>query len=126
MRHVPEPLPPLAWAALLSLLCYSGFYLVLFTNNYYGGGQSVGSRYFLQFSAVAVIVPVAAGVTYKWALRCAAFAFVWTAVVIGPHWMRADTAFVDFWRTAPVQRLLPNDTTQRGQFEGACPGRCVD
>jgi hypothetical protein len=111
-RDAVSAVPSMAWAGVAGLLLYAGFYLLLFTNNYYGGGQSIGSRYFLQFSTIAVVVPVAAGISSRAVHRCAAFAGIWALVVLGPHLLNADTAFVDLWRTSSVQRFLPYDGTQ--------------
>jgi len=102
-----------ALAALLSLGLYVAFYLVLFTNNYYGGGQSIGNRYFLQFSAVAAGVVVASGLRERWAVVCVGLAVVWAALVIGPLMRHGPVMYTEFWRTTSVQRWLPYDTTQR-------------
>ena len=34
------------------MLVYVGLYLVVYTNNYFGGGASLGNRYFLQIAPV--------------------------------------------------------------------------
>jgi hypothetical protein len=109
----PPPVPLVAWGALASVIAYAAFYVVLFTNNYYGGGQSIGSRYFLQFSVVAIAVPVAGGLGERAATICAALAVVWALVVLGPLLLRGHRMFSEFWHTTPVQRLLPYDGTQR-------------
>ena len=82
--HPARTAPLLAWAGLLSLILYAAFYVVLFTNNYYGGAGSIGNRYFLQFSVVAIVVPVAAGLTERGAIWCSAFAATWALLVLSP------------------------------------------
>lgn len=109
----PEAIPVVAWGALASLVAYVAFYLVLFTNNYYGGGHSIGNRYFLQFSAVAVAIPVASGLRERWALLCSALALVWAVVVLGPLMRHGPEMYNEFWQTTSVQRLLPYDETQK-------------
>jgi hypothetical protein len=106
------PARVVAWGAFASVVAYAAFYVVLFTNNYYGGGHSIGSRYFLQFSVVAIAVPVAGGLGERAATMCAALAVVWALVVLGPLLLRGDRMFSEFWHTTPVQRLLPYDATQ--------------
>ena len=106
------PSPALAWAGVASLVLYIGFYVVLFTNLYYGGFHSVGNRYFLQFSATAMIVPIAGGLSEHAAMACAGIAAVWAVVVLGPHLAQSDVMFREFWHTSAVQRLLPYDGTQ--------------
>jgi hypothetical protein len=106
------PVVDLLAAAVASLVLYISFYLVLFTNNYYGGAQSIGSRYFVQFSIVAVVVPVAAGVSERIAVACAAFAVMWALVVLWPHFESPDKAFLEVWKTSWAQRQLPFDSTQ--------------
>ena len=107
---------PMLIAAAVGLAAYSAFYLVLFTDNYYGGQQSIGNRYFLQISLLAAVVAVAAPVGRTAALRCAAFAVVWAAVVLGPNLRHADRAFHDLGHLSRVQRLLPFETTQTGRL----------
>jgi hypothetical protein len=106
-------LPALAWAGLLSLVLYVGFYVVVFTDNYYGGGQSIGNRYFLQFSVVALVIPVAAGLRERAALSCTAFAVLWAAFVLAPLFGRSPVMLAELWHTSPVQRQLPAESTQR-------------
>jgi hypothetical protein len=111
----------LALSATIGLLSYAAFYLLLFTHNHYGGMRSIGSRYFLQISVLAVVVPVAGGLGARLATRCAAFAAVWAILVLGPNLLHADTAFADPSRVSWVQGLLPVDGTQVGYWHE--PGR---
>lgn len=107
---------PMFIAATAGLAAYSAFYLVLFTDNYYGGEQSIGNRYFLQISLLAAVVAVAAPVRRTAALRSAAFAAAWAVVVLGPNLRHADRAFHDLGHLSPVQQLLPYETTQTGRL----------
>lgn len=113
LRGHHRPVGDLLIASTASLMLYAAFYLVLFTSNYYGGGQSIGSRYFLQFSLVAAIVPVAAGVSARAVWIAAACSVVWSLVVLPQHYDRPDRAFVELWKTSTVQRWLPYETTQK-------------
>lgn len=115
--HAPPQAPrssdlALAGAAGLGLVLYVAFYLLLFTDNYYGGGQSIGNRYFLQISPLAAVIPVAVALSARAALRCAAGAAVWAVAVIGPDLVRADRAFSELHHTSALQRLLPFEHAQ--------------
>ena len=107
----------LALSAVLGLAAYAAFYVVLFTDNHYGGMQSIGSRYFLQLSPLAVVVPVAGGLRARMAVGCAAFAALWALLVLGPNLWHADTAFADPSRVSWVQGLLPLDGSQVGYWQ---------
>ena len=49
-------LPGEAIALLAGIGLYIVFYLALFPDNYYGGGQAMGNRYFLQVSPLVLVV----------------------------------------------------------------------
>lgn len=116
----------LAVLAAAGLGGYAGLYLVAFTDNYWGGGQSIGSRYFLQVSAVAAVVAVASPLTVRAARWCAAFAAAWALVVLHPHLRAPEEAFFRIDRTSAVQRVLPFETTQVHAWRLGCePGTCV-
>lgn len=116
----------IALAAVGGLVAYVALYLVAFTDNYFGGGQSVGNRYFLQVSVLVAVVAVAAGVTARSARWCAAGAAAWALIVLGPQLWHADDAFYRIERTSPVQRLLPFDGSQVDAWRFQCePPDCV-
>lgn len=115
-----------ALAAAGGLAAYVALYLVVFTDNYFGGGQSVGNRYFLQVSLLVPVVAVAAGVTGQAARWCGAAAAGWALVVLGPQLRHPEEAFWRIDRTSAVQRLLPFDGSQAESWRFECaPGTCV-
>ena len=121
-----EGAPLLAVLAAGGLAAYAGLYVVAFTDNYFGGGQSIGSRYFLQVSVVAAVVAVASPLTARAARWCAAFAAGWALVVLHPHLQAPEEAFFRIDRTSAAQRLLPFETTQVHAWRFGCePGTCV-
>ncbi len=121
-----EGAPLLAVLAAGGLAAYAGLYVVAFTDNYFGGGQSIGSRYFLQVSVVAAVVAVASPLTARAAQWCAAFAAGWALVVLHPHLRAPEEAFFRIDRTSAVQRVLPFETTQVHSWRFSCePGTCV-
>ena len=94
-------------AALAGVVAYIAFYIVAFPTNYYGGGQSVGSRYFVQaapaFFALALFAPLSARL-----LRGLSAAAILLALgLTHQHLFQQDRAFVEFNRTNSLQRLLP-------------------
>jgi hypothetical protein len=107
-----RPAVLLAWAGITALGLYVAFYVVLFTHNYYGGSQTIGNRYFLQFSVVAVVAPVAIGVSQRAVLSGAALACAWALIVLGPHMSRGHAMLNEYYRVTSTQQLLPYDSTQ--------------
>lgn len=117
---------PVLAAALAGIAGYAGLYLLAFTDNYYGGGQSVGNRYFLQISAVVAVAAVAGGVGRTAARWSAGAAAVGAAVLLTPHLLDPSEAFYRLERTSPVQRGLPFDASQDTSWRFSCePETCV-
>ncbi len=115
-----------AGAVAVGLAGYVALYLVVFTDNYFGGGQSVGNRYFLQVSPLVAVAATASGVTSRAARWCAALAVAWAVVVLGPHLRHPEEAFYRIERTSPAQRLLPFDGSQAHAWRFECePASCV-
>jgi hypothetical protein len=113
-------------AAAVGLLAYVALYLVSFTTNYFGGGQSIGNRYFLQVSLLVPVVAVAVGVTAKVARWCTAAAAGWAIVVLGAQLRQPEEAFYRLERTTAAQRLLPFDGSQEHAWRFQCePATCV-
>ena len=120
-------LPGAALAALGGLGLYIAFYLVLFADNFYGGGQAVGNRYFLQVAPLVLAV-AAAGKLPTRALSVAALVSVALSLVMWwPHHANPQEALVELDRTTPAQRLLPFESNQLGADYWRCGvGICVD
>jgi hypothetical protein len=99
-------------AAVLGVLFYVGFYLVVFPKNYYGGGQSLGDRYFVQMApailVAALFAPLGAR-TLRW-LSAAAVAL--SLIFTLPHHRDPSGAYTDILRTSAPQRLLPVEANQ--------------
>lgn len=115
-----------AVAAAAGLAAYVALYLVVFTDNYFGGGQSVGNRYFLQVSSLVAVAAVAGGVTSRAARWCGAAAAGWALVVLAPHLQHPEEAFNRIDRTSAVQRRLPFDGSQMDAWRFQCePAACV-
>lgn len=121
-----EGAPLLAVLAAAGLAGYAGLYVVAFTDNYFGGGQSIGSRYFLQISALVAVVAVASPLSARAARWCAAFAAAWALLFLHPQLLAPEEAFFRIDRTSAAQRVLPFETTQVHSWRFSCePGTCV-
>jgi 4-amino-4-deoxy-L-arabinose transferase-like glycosyltransferase len=107
-------------AAVGGLGGYVALYLISFTDNYFGGGQSVGNRYFLQVSALVAVIPVAAAVRERVAIAAGAVGAALGVLLITPHLFQPEEAFYHLERTSPVQRLLPFDGSQAGSWRFEC------
>ena len=107
-------------AAAGGLLAYAALYLVTFTDNYFGGGQSIGNRYFLQVSVVVAVIGVAAGVGERAARWCGGVALVLGVVLLHPLLSRPEQAFFHLERTSAAQDLLPFDGTQASSWRFRC------
>ncbi|MGH9274287.1 MAG: hypothetical protein ACRDZU_06545 [Acidimicrobiales bacterium] len=123
---VAGPDRTVALAAAAGLAAYVGLYLIVFTDNYFGGGQSVGNRYFLQVSLLVPVVATASGVTSRAARWCGAAAVVWALVVLGAQLRHPEEAFYRIERTSAAQRALPFDGSQVHAWRFQCePAECV-
>ncbi|MGK2928451.1 MAG: hypothetical protein ACSLFO_02630 [Acidimicrobiales bacterium] len=119
-RSYPWWTPALV-AAAVGLVGYAALYLVTFTDNYFGGGQSVGNRYFLQISVLVAVVPVAARITERAAATSAVLGAAVAYALITPHLVEADDAFFHIERTTSLgERLLPFEHTQSGNWRLQC------
>lgn len=100
-------LDPMGRAMVLAIGGYLVFYLVLFTNNFFGGSHSLGNRYFVQASPIVVGLIAYLGWTTRQAAALALGSLALSLVVLWPHHTQPRTAFLRIDRTSPVQELLP-------------------
>jgi hypothetical protein len=100
-------LDPLAWTLLGGVLAYVALYVVVFTDNYFGGGQSIGNRYFLQVSLVTAAIAGAAGLSARLVSALAVGSVVVALVLIPHHLTSPDVALVRLHEVGPVQSWLP-------------------
>jgi 4-amino-4-deoxy-L-arabinose transferase-like glycosyltransferase len=101
-----------AQAALLGVLAYIAFYVMLFPLNYFGGGQSLGNRYFLQAAPALLAVAVLSGFARRMLTGIAVAGIALGVVFLLPHHAHPDSAFVHIERTSWPQRLLPFESNQ--------------
>lgn len=105
-----------ARATAAGIVAYLAFYVVVFPDNYYGGSQSIGNRYFAQ--VVPAVALLAGGLVarsrrdaQRWAVAAVVLGVASVAVTWPLH-SRPTEAFNHPARTTSVQRLLPVETTQ--------------
>lgn len=100
------------WAVGIGIfLCIAG-YLVLYPGNYYGGGQTVGNRWFIKVIPAVVALSVLAEITHRAALRIA-----WSGMMLGvmflwPHHKAHRTVFSLNNISSGPQRWMPFEKTQ--------------
>lgn len=103
-----------AWgrASVLGVMAYLVFYAVFFSTNYFGGGHSLGNRYFLQAAPAVLAMAVLVGVSQRALLAMALAGAALGLVLLWPHHARPASAHVHIERTSTLQRLLPFESNQ--------------
>lgn len=103
-----------AWgrAALLGVVLYLAFYAVLFPTNYFGGGQSLGNRYFLQAAPAVLALAVLVGLDRRAFLAASLLGAALGLLLLWPHHEEPASAHVYLERTSTLQRLLPFESNQ--------------
>jgi hypothetical protein len=116
-----------ALAALAGLGLYVVFYLALFPENYYGGGQAIGNRYFLQVAPLVLGVAAAARLPSRQLVVSAFAAGALSLLFMWPHHEAPTWALIDLYRTSPAQEVLPVESNQIGVSYWECGfGECND
>lgn len=103
-----------AWgkAAVVSVVGYVAFYVVVFPTNYFGGGHALGNRYFLQAAPAVLALVVLAGVSRRILLGTSLAGVVIGVAMLLPHHREPESAHVHIERTSSLQRLLPVESNQ--------------
>jgi hypothetical protein len=111
-----------AWgrAALLSVLAYLLFYAFLFPTNFFGGGQSLGNRYFLQMAPAIIAMAVLMQLPRRVLLGCSLAGIVLGGALLIPQHLRPQQAHVHIERTSAPQRLLPFEANQETKYYFQC------
>jgi hypothetical protein len=114
----------LARALLLGILAYIAQYVVLFPTNFYGGGQSLGNRYFLQMAPAVVALVALARLPKRQTGILAGVGIVLGLVFLWPHHTHPSEAYTSLEVTSAPQRLLPFESNQDFQsaFTSKIPG----
>ena len=110
----------MARALLGAVLAYIGLYVVAFTDNYFGGGHSLGNRYFLQASPLVLGLLAHLGWSVRRASVMAGSALAISALLLFQHHLDPHRAYLEIDRTSPIQRLFPFETSQAPTSEFRC------
>lgn len=100
-------------SALVGTLLYVSFYVMLFTDNYYGGGQSLGNRYFVQVSPALLVLAANEAISQRVLSILAATSIGISLIALWPHHTSPQDAFSRLDRQSSFQRLLPLERNQR-------------
>jgi hypothetical protein len=116
-----------AWLILGAIGAYIAVNVAVYPNNYYGGGQSLGDRYFLQMAPMVLVLLVAARVASKTAVVVALASIVLGVAFLYPHDLHPSEAYVRIDKTSALQRLLPVERNQEKVDFFQCPiyGDCA-
>lgn len=121
-----KTMSPEAIAALVGIILYVGLYLVLFPDNFWGGGQAIGNRYFLQIAPLVLVVIAGTKIPSRWlggaavlAVACS-LTFQWHA-----HQHPSETMY-KLWHQSPAQAWLPFETNQDGRNYWNCGAYICD
>jgi hypothetical protein len=103
-----------AWgrAGVLAVLSYLAFYAVLFPTNYFGGGQTLGNRYFLQAAPAVLAMVVLVGVGRRALLSVSVAGAALGLMLMWPHHADPGGAHVYIERTSRLQVVLPFEANQ--------------
>jgi hypothetical protein len=103
-----------AWA--IALLCgilgYLVAHVMLFPNNYYGGGQSFGNRYFLQVAPAMLVLALFARLESRRVAQLGLAGIALGVVFLLPNHLEPDRALYELWHTSVPQRLMPYEANQ--------------
>ena len=106
-------------AILGGLVLYALAYVVLFTDNYYGGGQSYGNRYFVQVCPLVAALAAAAPIPPRRLVVGALASIVFGLVVLWPGIRHPSTAVEHIERTTSLQRIFPFESNQPARSASA-------
>ena len=100
-----------AWAILIGIAAYVLVYAFGFSRNYYGGGQSLGNRYFLQIAPSLLALAVVAKVNARALTFAAIGGAVLSVLFMWPHFQDPSGAYSEgLARTSWLQRRFPAET----------------
>ncbi len=110
----------IGWGLLIGLLLYVGLYLVVYTGNFFGGGASLGNRYFLQIAPLLLGVLAVLRPSLRAALAITVACTVVSVVFLWPHYKEPETAYLHIDRTSAAQAILPFEANQKTQRYFEC------
>jgi len=94
-------------ALVVALVGYLVLYVVLYPGNFFGGAHSLGNRYLIQASPLALGVIACLGWRVRTAVTVGLVALGWSVVALWPHHADPSEAYLRIDRTSAVQELFP-------------------
>ena len=110
----------IALALLAGLLGYSALYLVVYTDNFYGGGQSLGTATSCRYAPLLLGVLASLRPSGRVALTVAVICSVISLTFLWPHHADPESAYLHIDRTTAIQRVLLFEHNQRHQQYFRC------
>jgi hypothetical protein len=99
-------------APLTGLFFYILFYVMLFHENYYGGGQSLGNRYFLQISPLIILLVLGLNLKNKEVTVIFLISLGLSAMFLYRHHLKPKQAHIDIAKTGYIQEIMPFEKNQ--------------
>lgn len=110
-----KTMSPEAIAAFVGIALYVSLYLVMFPDNFWGGGQAVGNRYFLQIAPLSLVAIAGAKIPPRW-LWGSALAVVACSLTFQWHARQHPSeSLYKLWYQRPAQAWLPLEANQDGR-----------
>jgi 4-amino-4-deoxy-L-arabinose transferase-like glycosyltransferase len=110
-------------AIAVGALAYVAFYVILFPGNYYGGGTSLGNRYFLQISPVVLALAATAAVPAARVLTASLVSMVVGVAMLWPHYAQPRRVLSQLGVVSALQSGLPDETGITPNPDFHCPGQ---
>jgi len=109
-----------ALAVLIGIGGYAAFYVVLFSANYYGGGQSFGNRYFVQICPLVAALAAATSIPARRLVVGSGAAVLLALVLLWPNLVHPSDAVERIDRRTAAQGIFPFESNQAGAIRFAC------
>ncbi len=130
---LPNDIGPLGRHGGLALAMFAGLglyiliYCAVFPFNYYGGGQSIGNRYFLQVAPFALAGAIAIRPPARLLARVGGVSIIAALVMLSAHMADPSNAFTTLDRRSAAQRIMPFESGLEGTGYFLCGReRCLD
>lgn len=97
---------------LIGLFSYILFYVVLFHKNYYGGGHSLGNRYFLQIAPFIILLILGLELRRREVVSMAVLSLGLSVMFLHHHHFDPESAYAQIMKSGPVQEMMPFEKNQ--------------
>ncbi len=112
LRIMNKPDLQLLAAPLIGIFLYILFYVALFHTNYYGGGQSLGNRYFLQVFPFLVLPLGGLKLKKKKVVVLSLLTLGLSIIFVYKHHLEPERAHIDIVKSGHIQGVMPFEKNQ--------------